>query len=47
MQARDEVAQIKRARSQDAIERGYDDLGAWQGDQARADDQIDALFADR
>jgi predicted transcriptional regulator len=46
MQARDEVAQIKRTRLQDAIERGYDDADAGRVVRLESDDQIDAFFAD-
>jgi putative addiction module CopG family antidote len=45
MQARDEVAEIKRARLRDAIERGFEDAAA--GKVIRLEnDEIDALFAD-
>ena len=46
MQARDEVAQIKRSRLQDAIERGYEDVAAGWVIRLEGDDQIDAFFAD-
>lgn len=46
MQARDEVAQIKRARLQDAIERGYQDVAAGKVIRLESDDQIEAFFAD-
>jgi putative addiction module CopG family antidote len=46
MQARDEVAEIKRARLRDAIERGYEDAAAGKVIQLENNDQIDALFAD-
>ena len=46
MQARDEVAQIKRARLQDAIDRGYEDVTAGKVIGLESDDQIDAFFAD-
>ena len=46
MQARDEVAEIKRARLQDAIERGYEDIAAGKVIRLGTDDQIDAFFAD-
>lgn len=46
MQARDEVAQIKRARLQDAIDRGYQDVAAGKVIRLESDDQIDAFFAD-
>jgi len=46
MQARDEVAEIKRARLKDAIERGYDDAAAGKVIRLENNDHIDALFAD-
>ena len=46
MQARDEVAQIKRARLQDAIDRGYEDVATGKVIRLEGDDQIDAFFAD-
>jgi putative addiction module CopG family antidote len=46
MQARDEVADIKRARLKDAIERGYEDAAAGKVLRLENNDQIDALFAD-
>ena len=46
MQARDEVAQIKRARLQDTIDRGYQDVAAGKVVRLESDDQIDAFFAD-
>ena len=46
MQARDEAAQIKRARLQDAIERGYADIAAGRVTRLENDDQVDAFFAD-
>ena len=46
MQARDEVAQIKRARLQDAIDRGYQDVATGNVIRLESDDQIDAFFAD-
>ena len=46
MQARDEVAQIKRARLQDTIDRGYQDVAAGRVVRLETDDQIDAFFAD-
>jgi putative addiction module CopG family antidote len=46
MQARDEVTAIKRARLQDAIDRGYDDIAAGKLISIESDDQIDAFFAD-
>ena len=46
MQARDEAAQIKRARLRDAIERGYADIAAGRVTRLENDDQVDAFFAD-
>jgi putative addiction module CopG family antidote len=46
MQARDEVAQIKRARLKDAIDRGYEDVATGKVIRLESDDQIDAFFAD-
>jgi putative addiction module CopG family antidote len=46
MQARDEAAEIKRARLKDAIERGYQDVAAGQVIRLESDDEIDAFFAD-
>jgi putative addiction module CopG family antidote len=46
MQARDDVAEIKRARLRDAIERGYEDAAAGKVIRLQNDDEIDALFAD-
>jgi putative addiction module CopG family antidote len=46
MQARDEVARIKRVRLQDAVDRGYDDIAAGRVIRLETDDQIDAFFAD-
>lgn len=46
MQARDDAAQIKRARLRDAIERGYEDVAAGKVITLESDDQIDAFFAD-
>jgi antitoxin ParD1/3/4 len=46
MQARDEVAEIKRARLKDAIDRGYEDVAAGKVSRFETDDQIDAFFAD-
>jgi putative addiction module CopG family antidote len=46
MQARDEAAQIKRARLQDAIDRGYEDISTGKMIRLEGDDQIDAFFAD-
>ena len=46
MQARDEAAEIKRARLTDAIERGYDDVAAGKVTRLESDDEIDAFFAD-
>ena len=45
MQVRDEIAEIKRARLRDAIERGYEDVAAGRVLQLETEDQIDALFA--
>jgi putative addiction module CopG family antidote len=47
MQARDEVVQIKRARLQAAIDRGYQDVAAGKVTRFEGDDQIDAFFADQ
>jgi putative addiction module CopG family antidote len=46
MQARDEVAEIKRARLRDAIDRGYEDAAAGKVIRLDTGDQIDDLFAD-
>jgi len=46
MQARDEAAEIKRARLKDAIDRGYEDLAAGKVIRLESDDQIDAFFAE-
>lgn len=46
MQARDDVAKIKRARLKDAIERGYDDVSAGRTIALETEDQIDAFFAE-
>jgi len=46
MQARDEVAEIKRARLKDAIDRGYEDAATGKVIRLESDDQIDAFFAD-
>lgn len=46
MQARDEMAQIKRTRLQDMIDRGYEDVATGKVMRLENDDQIDALFAD-
>ena len=46
MQARDEVAQIKRTRLRDMIDRGYEDVATGKVIRLESDDQIDALFAD-
>ena len=46
MQARDEATQIKRARLNDAIERGYEDVAAGRVVRLESDDQIDAFFVD-
>jgi putative addiction module CopG family antidote len=46
MQARDEVADIRRARLKDAIDRGYEDAVTGKVIRLESDDQIDAFFAD-
>ena len=46
MQARDDVAEIKRTRLRDMIDRGYEDVAAGKVIRLESDDQIDALFAD-
>ena len=46
MQARDEAVQIKRARLQDAIDRGYDDVAAGRVIVFENENQIDAFFDD-
>jgi putative addiction module CopG family antidote len=46
MQARDDVAEIKRARLKDAIDRGYEDAATGRVIRLETDDQIDAFFAD-
>ena len=46
MQARDEVAEIKRARLKDAIDRGYEDVATGKVIRLESGDQIDAFFAD-
>ena len=46
MQARDAVAEIKRARLKDAIERGYQDVAAGKVIRLESDDEIDTFFAD-
>jgi putative addiction module CopG family antidote len=46
MQARDEATKIRRARLQDAMERGYEDVAAGKTIRLETDDQIDAFFAD-
>lgn len=46
MQARDEVAEIKRVRLKDAIDRGYEDAVTGKVVRIESDDQIDAFFAD-
>jgi putative addiction module CopG family antidote len=46
MQARDDVAEIKRARLRDAIERGYEDAAAGKVIRLENNDEIDALFGD-
>ena len=45
MQARDDVAEIKRARLKDAIDRGYEDVAAGRTIVLEHEDQIDAFFA--
>jgi putative addiction module CopG family antidote len=44
MQARDEMAQIKRARLQDMIDRGYEGIATGKVIRLENDDQIDAFF---
>jgi putative addiction module CopG family antidote len=46
MQARDEVAEIKRAPLGDAIDRGYEDAATGKVIRLETDDQIDSFFAD-
>lgn len=46
MQARDAVAQIERARMQDAIDRGYDDISAGRVIRLENEAQLSAFFAD-
>ncbi len=46
MQARDAVAEIKRSRLRDAIERGYEDATAGRVIRLESNDEIDALFDD-
>lgn len=46
MQARDEVAEMKRARLKDAIDRGYEDTATGKVIRLESDDQIDTFFAD-
>ena len=46
MQARDVVAQIKRTRLQDMIDRGYEDVDTGKVIRLENDEQIDAFFAD-
>jgi hypothetical protein len=46
MEARDKAVQIKRARLQDMIDRGYQDVDAGKVIRLENDDQIDAFFAD-
>jgi hypothetical protein len=46
IQARDEVAEIKRSRLRDAIKRGYEDAAAGKVFRLESNDEIDALFAD-
>ena len=45
MQLRDEVVAMKRARLQDALDRGYQVVSAGRVIQLETDDQIDDLFA--
>ena len=44
MQARDEIAQLKRARLKDAIDRGYEDVATGRVIALEGEDQIDAFF---
>ena len=44
MQARDEIAQLKRARLKDAIDRGYEDVATGRVIAFEGEDQIDAFF---
>jgi hypothetical protein len=46
MQARDDAAEIKRARLKDAIDRSYEDVATGNVIRLESDDQIDAFFAD-
>lgn len=46
MDARDKAAQIKRARLQDMIVRGYEDVDAGKVIRLENGDQIDAFFAE-
>ena len=46
MQARDQASEIKRARLQDAIDRGYQDVAARKVIRLESDDEIDSFFAD-
>jgi putative addiction module CopG family antidote len=46
MEARDKAAQIRRARLQDMIARGCEDVDAGKVIRLESDDQIDAFFAD-
>ena len=46
MQARDEVAEIKRARLKDAIDRGYEDAPTGRVIRFETDGQIDPFLAD-
>lgn len=46
MQARDELAEIEKARLNDAIDRGYEDATAGKVIRLESDDQIDAFFTD-
>jgi putative addiction module CopG family antidote len=45
MQARDEVAEMKRARLKDAIDRGFEDASTGKVILLESKDQMDALFA--
>ena len=46
MEPRDKAAQIRRARLQDMIDRGYEDIDAGKVIRLENDDRIDAFFAD-
>ena len=46
MQARDEVTEIKRARLNDAIDRGYEDASTGKVIRLESEGQVDAFFAD-